>query len=57
MRIRLTLARLFGQSSTTDDADGEITAVADVSKLTETEVLSALMTFQVATVRRPCIRR
>ena len=37
---------VLGQSSTTDDADGEITAVADASKLTETEVLSALMMFQ-----------
>ena len=37
---------VLGQSSTTDDADGEITAVADASKLTEAEVLSALMSFQ-----------
>ena len=37
---------VLGQSSTTDDADGEITAVADASKLTEAEVLSALMKFQ-----------
>ena len=37
---------VLGQSSTTDDADGEIMAVADASKLTEAEVLSALMMFQ-----------
>tara|TARA_S200000501_G_scaffold377698_1_gene437038 strand:+ start:14973 stop:15908 length:936 start_codon:yes stop_codon:yes gene_type:complete len=37
---------VLGQSSTTDDADGEITVVADASKLTEAEVLSALMSFQ-----------
>jgi tRNA pseudouridine55 synthase len=37
---------VLGQSSSTDDADGEITTVADASKLSEAEVLSALMTFQ-----------
>ena len=37
---------VLGQTSTTDDADGEITAVADASKLTDAEVLPALMSFQ-----------
>ena len=37
---------ILGQCSTTDDADGEITSVADASLLSEVEVLAAVMSFQ-----------
>lgn len=37
---------VLGRRSTTDDADGEITSVADATVLNEADVLAALMSFQ-----------